>query len=123
MAQAVVTVEYYFQINNIYEIFFAATLPIFYILWNAISLILYIYYYIFYIPGNASILKYKMDEYNLSKREEEVAMKLLAGLSYKQIGDALFISIETVKTHIANIYRKSNTKSKIELYNLLTNKY
>jgi DNA-binding CsgD family transcriptional regulator len=123
IAQGAATVKYYYQINHLYEIFFAVTLPIFYLIWNLISFILYIYFYTFYIPGNASLLKQKINGYNLSAREEEITRFLLSGLSYKKIGESLYISVSTVKTHIANIYRKTNTKNKIELYNLLANKY
>ncbi len=115
IAQAAVPIDYTFPshhyyeifiISDFYEIFFVATIPIVYILWNLISLILYIYFYVFHIPGIDSILKNKIEEFNLSKREEEVVHHLLSGLSYKKIGEVLFISIDTVKTHIANIYRK-----------------
>lgn len=43
---------------------------------------------------------------NLSNREREVLQWLSKGFSYKEIADKLFISIETVRTHIRNIYEK-----------------
>ncbi|HWB64669.1 MAG TPA: response regulator transcription factor, partial [Chitinophagales bacterium] len=45
-------------------------------------------------------------DYNLSEREKEVLGFLVKGLSLKQIGDQLFVSRETVKSHIKNIYSK-----------------
>src|SRR6185312_8524365 len=42
----------------------------------------------------------------LSKREEEVLALLSKGLLYKEIGDALNISLATVRTHLHHIYEK-----------------
>jgi len=42
----------------------------------------------------------------LTKRETEILEMLAKRLTYKEIGDRLFISPETVKTHAARIYRK-----------------
>ncbi|RYY90919.1 MAG: response regulator transcription factor [Chitinophagaceae bacterium] len=43
---------------------------------------------------------------SLSAREKEVLTFLSKGYSYKEIAAQLFISIETVRTHIRNIYEK-----------------
>jgi len=51
---------------------------------------------------------------NLTKRETEVLGQLCNGLSYKMIADELFISEETVRRHIKNIYRKLEVHSKSE---------
>ncbi|MDT8718950.1 hypothetical protein IAI10_20055 [Clostridium sp. 19966] len=50
----------------------------------------------------------------LSPREIEVLMELAKGATNKEIGDALCISVATVKTHIINIYSKLNAKNRIE---------
>jgi len=50
----------------------------------------------------------------LTQRETEVLIQLCKGKSYKMIADALFISEETVRRHIKNIYRKLEVKSKSE---------
>jgi DNA-binding NarL/FixJ family response regulator len=42
----------------------------------------------------------------LSLREKEVLQALSKGYSYKEISTELFISVETVRTHIRNIYDK-----------------
>lgn len=55
----------------------------------------------------------------ISRREREVVALLLEGLSYEEIAERLFIALETVKTHVNNIYKKSGVKSKIELSNLI----
>ena len=51
----------------------------------------------------------------LTSREKEIVQGLVDGLSYKQISDKLFISLETVRSHIKNIYRKLQVQSKVEV--------
>ena len=55
----------------------------------------------------------------LTSRESEIAMLLLRGRTYKMIAGELYLSENTVKTHIKNIYSKLNIRSKSELINLL----
>lgn len=51
----------------------------------------------------------------LSDKENEIVIALVDGLSYKLIADRLNISIETVRFHIKNIYRKLHVHSKAEV--------
>lgn len=53
-------------------------------------------------------------DYHLTKREKEVLACVVNGLSYKMIADQLFISYETVRTHIKNIYEKLHVASLTE---------
>lgn len=53
----------------------------------------------------------------LTSREIEVLKALTEGLSNKEIGEKLFISISTVKTHIINIYSKLGVKNRVEAVN------
>lgn len=55
----------------------------------------------------------------LSEREHEVLQQLAQGLIYKEIGERLFISHETVKQHIKHIYQKLHVQNKIEALNKL----
>ncbi|MFC4700495.1 LuxR C-terminal-related transcriptional regulator [Glaciecola siphonariae] len=48
----------------------------------------------------------------LSKREKQIAEKILEGLPNKVIGAELFISERTVKFHCHNIYRKLDIRSR-----------
>lgn len=50
----------------------------------------------------------------LTNRETEVLTDLCDGSSYKMIADNLFISEETVRKHIKNIYKKLEVHSKSE---------
>ncbi|MCR4600482.1 MAG: helix-turn-helix transcriptional regulator [Clostridia bacterium] len=53
--------------------------------------------------------------YNLTKRESEVLMLLLEDLSTTQICDDLIISLNTLKKHIANLYKKLGVSSRVQL--------
>ena len=46
----------------------------------------------------------------------------LPALTYKDIARGLFLSENTVKYHVKNIYSKVNVRNKIELMNLFTQK-
>ncbi|MCC6185650.1 MAG: response regulator transcription factor [Chitinophagaceae bacterium] len=51
---------------------------------------------------------------DLSIREKEVLEWLSKGYSYKEISIKLFISVETVRTHIRNIYEKLHVHNRGE---------
>lgn len=51
----------------------------------------------------------------LTTRQQEIVSAIVDGLSYKMVGDKLGISLETVRTHIMQIYRELNINSKGEL--------
>jgi len=53
----------------------------------------------------------------LTKREIELLELLSKGFRYKEIAEKLFISSDTVRTHIRNIYVKLHVNSKIEAIN------
>lgn len=55
----------------------------------------------------------------LSSREMEVLEQLSKGFIYKEIGEKLFISHETVKQHIKKIYYKLHVQNKVEALNRL----
>jgi DNA-binding NarL/FixJ family response regulator len=50
----------------------------------------------------------------LSPREERVLDCLAQGLAYKQIGEELDISINTIRTHLRHIYEKLHVQSRTE---------
>jgi|TARA_Y200000002_G_scaffold380342_1_gene391605 DNA-binding NarL/FixJ family response regulator len=57
----------------------------------------------------------KQQESNLTNREQDIVNGLVDGLSYKLIADRLDISIDTVRAHIRNIYKKLHVNSKAEV--------
>lgn len=55
----------------------------------------------------------------LTDRENEIVNLLFTGRTYKMIAEELYLSQNTIKTHIKNIYSKHNVKSKAELIKAL----
>lgn len=53
----------------------------------------------------------------LSEREKEILNLLSKGYRYKEIADQLFLSTETIRTHIRNIYEKLQVNSRTEAIN------
>lgn len=47
-----------------------------------------------------------LDEMNISKRELEVLALMAQGLSNQEIAGALFVSLNTIKTHSSNVFEK-----------------
>jgi len=68
----------------------------------------------------------KQSEFNLGRfdvelteQEEKICRLLYQGAPYKQIADQLFVSTNTVKFHVKNIYSKFGVASRAELTALL----
>ncbi len=59
------------------------------------------------------------DKFSLSDREVEVTELLAKGMTNEGISENLFISINTVKSHIKSIYGKLNVSNRLQLLNLL----
>ncbi len=51
----------------------------------------------------------------LTEREEDIVKALARGLTNAEIGDELFISLSTVKSHIANIQTKLDARNRVEI--------
>ncbi len=54
----------------------------------------------------------------LTRRETEILEQIATGKSRKRIADELFIDLETVKSHIKNIYHKLDVHSKADAIKL-----
>lgn len=52
---------------------------------------------------------------NLSSREYEVLQLLAKGYSNADIAKKLFLSINTIKTHVSNLYQKVDVKSRTQV--------
>lgn len=55
------------------------------------------------------------EKYKLSAREIDVLLLINKGKTNPQIGEELFIAENTVKRHIANIFKKTDTSNRYEL--------
>jgi DNA-binding CsgD family transcriptional regulator len=55
------------------------------------------------------------DRFGLSPREREVCLLLFEGLSNQDIADRLFVSHNTIKTHLQNLFRKTQTATRVGL--------
>ncbi len=64
----------------------------------------------------AFTVREKTNEYfqDLSRREQEILEQLSKGFRYKEIAEKLFVSLETVRTHIRNIYEKLQVNSRAD---------
>jgi LuxR family maltose regulon positive regulatory protein len=50
----------------------------------------------------------------LTRREREVLVELARGRSYSAMATALFVSENTVKTHVSSVYRKLGVDRRID---------
>ena len=60
-----------------------------------------------------------IQKFGISKREMEIVDEIIKGKSNKEISERLFISLQTVKDHIHNIYLKTEVKNRVQLSNLI----
>ncbi|MCX7821626.1 MAG: LuxR C-terminal-related transcriptional regulator [Brevinematales bacterium] len=59
------------------------------------------------------------ESFNISKREKDILIMLLNGKNNREICSKLCISVNTIKTHISNIYQKTGVNNRIELLKLM----
>lgn len=63
---------------------------------------------------NSNLIIDKIKNYEISKREAEVLELITSGFSNDEIAEKMFVSKNTVKTHIKNIYSKLDVKNRIQ---------
>ncbi|TBX70219.1 DNA-binding response regulator [Flavobacterium silvisoli] len=67
------------------------------------------------IPESEFVLNEKeLAERKISKRELEVLTLMAQGMSNKEIAEKLFVSLNTVKTHSANLFEKLEAKRRTQ---------
>ncbi len=75
-----------------------------------------IVYFLLYFQNNKLSEKDKLKQiaikYNLSTQEEKVLNLLISDKSNQEIANELYLSVNTVKNHIASIYRKTSMKKR-----------
>ena len=94
-------------------------LPLVYFVWN----FLYVLIHIKSLSSNdaLSLPDEFADAFKLTAREREVARLLIGGKSYKEMEFELSVGLSTVKTHIQNIYKKTETGNKVDLIQSVVN--
>lgn len=70
-----------------------------------------------FLSGGIKVPKIPLKGAGLSQRELEVLKLMADGNSNQEIADSLFLSLNTVKTHVSNIYMKLNVKRRTQAIN------
>lgn len=65
-------------------------------------------------PSPAAVAYTDPELDDLTDREREVLIEIAHGLSNQEIADKLFISLPTVKTHVAHILAKINARDRVQ---------
>ena len=65
------------------------------------------------------VFRHSCERAGLTRREVEIAGLIAQGFTYKEIAVQLDISPHTVSNHVGTIYRKTGTRSKVEMVNAL----
>lgn len=68
----------------------------------------------FFANQNVILVSPSDNNYQLSDREKELLQMIVKGDDYKMIAEKAFISYETVRTHVKNIYKKLHVTSRSE---------
>jgi len=98
---------------------FPITLPLIYTCWCGIFLFMRVKALLTGWMALVEITEKFIEQYHITKKERQVVELLLHGKSYKEIMDALHVSMSTVKTHISNIYKKTSAFNKMELARII----
>lgn len=75
-----------------------------------------ILYFLLYFQNNKmsenDVVKTTAIKYKLSIQEEKVLNLLVRDLSNQEIADSLYVSVNTIRNHVSNIYKKTGMKKK-----------
>jgi DNA-binding CsgD family transcriptional regulator len=67
------------------------------------------------VPAEDFVLnETELQQRNISKRELEVLTLMAKGLSNQEIAEQLFVSLNTIKTHSANLFEKLEVKRRTQ---------
>lgn len=68
----------------------------------------------FFTNKNVMMVSPEKNDYRLTEREKEILQQLVDGQALKTISATLFISHETVRTHVKHIYKKLHVANRTE---------
>lgn len=57
--------------------------------------------------------------FDLTKREHTILKMLMAGKENNEVSEELFITVNTLKKHILNIYHKLNIKNRVQMFKMI----
>ena len=80
-----------------------------------LSIVIVIYFLLYFQKNNTSennAIRELSIKYNLSSQEEKVLSLLLLDKSNQEMADELFLSVNTIRNHVASIYKKTSLKKK-----------
>jgi len=69
-------------------------------------------------PSEFVLNEKELNRLNLSRRELEVLQLMAGGLSNQEIADRLFVSLNTIKTHTAQLFEKMEVKRRTQAVDL-----
>jgi len=72
------------------------------------------------IPKKETVDVSLMEHYGISPREREVLKLVRKGYTNKEIGEQLYISMTTARTHVSRLLEKTGTSNRVELVNSFT---
>ena len=71
--------------------------------------------FLFSSSEGISCIKSYLQQKGLSKRESEVVILVVQGLTNKQVADKLCVAEKTVKFHLTNVYKRMNISRRSEI--------
>ena len=74
------------------------------------------------LDGGKMTIKAATLQYSLTKREETILRLLLAGEANDQICEELCISVNTLKKHVLNLYRKLGIRNRVQMFKMIREK-
>lgn len=80
-----------------------------------LSFVILLYFFLYFEhkkTTNVDIVKELAIKYHLSLQEEKVLKLLIEGKTNQEMADLLFVSLYTIKNHVASIYKKTKMKKK-----------
>jgi DNA-binding CsgD family transcriptional regulator len=92
--------------------------PLFYLVWNGFTFY-FIMRHLMLVQQKIKVSYDYLKEFDLTKREIAILDLLLQGFNNNTIAEKAFVSLATVKSHLHNIYAKTDTKNRHELVILL----
>ena len=95
---------------------------LFFVVWSAITVGVFLRY----LSRPTALLEQGhvsegfVKRYGITPREAEVVKLISFGLSNQEIADRMCVSFTTARTHIYNIFRKTDAKTRVELLRIVT---